>query len=210
MFPKLSPDDAGALIRSARLYQDAVWIAESEPELSWIMLVSAVENAAESWCKSKATAVERLETSKPELVKLLKDAGGKELVLKVAKEIVDCLGATKKFINFILEFIPEQPKKRPSINAQHSWEHKDIEKSMRIIYGHRSKTLHGGVKFPLPMCNPPMYDGSGFSEKPFGYATEAYRSVWMAEDTPMLLHTFEYIARNALLKWWKSMLSRTD
>ena len=209
-FPHLSPDDAGTLIRSARLYQDAIWIAESEPELSWITLVSAVENAAVSWSKSKVTALERLETSKPDLVKLLNDAGGEKLVLEVAKKIVDCLGATKKFVDFILEFIPEPPKKRPSINAQHSWNPTDIEKSMRIIYGHRSNALHGGIKFPLPMCNPPVYDGNGFSEKPFGYATEAYGAVWMAKDTPMLLHTFEYIVRNALLKWWESMLPRAD
>lgn len=209
-FPNLSPDDAGALIRSARLYQDAVWIAESEPELSWIMLVSAVENAAESWSKSKATVKEKLETSKPDLVKLLKDAGGEELVSEVAKEIVDCLGATKKFIDFILEFMPEPPKKRPPVNFQHSWKRTDIEKSLRIIYDHRSKALHGGIKFPLPMCNPPVPGGNGFSEKPFGYATKAYGAVWIAKDTPMLLHTFEYIVRKALLKWWESMLPRTD
>jgi hypothetical protein len=209
-FPNLSPDDAVALIRTARLYQDAVWIAESEPELSWIMLVSAVENAAESWSKSNATPVERLKTSKPDLVKLLNDAGGEELVLEVANKIVKCLGATKKFVDFILEFMPEPPKIRPSINAQHSWERTDMKKSMRIIYGHRSDALHGGIKFPLPMCNPPVPDGNGFSEKPFGLATEALGAVWIAKDTPMLLHTFEYIVRNALLNWWESMLPKTD
>ena len=56
-----------------------------------------------------------------------------------------------------------------------------------------------------------MYESYyGFSEKPFGYATEAYGAIWIAKSTPMLLHTFEYIARNALLKWWESMLPRTD
>ena len=205
--PHLSPDDAGALIRSARLYQDAVWIAESEPELSWIMLVSAVENAAVSWSKSKVTPVEKLKNSKPDLVKYLNEVGGEELVQKVAEEFVDCLGATKKFIDFILEFMPEPAKKRPSINAQHSWKHTDMKKSMRIIYRHRSKALHGGIKFPLPMCNPPKCYGNSFSEKPSGYATEAYGAGWIAKDTPMLLHTFEYIVRYSLLKWWRSMFS---
>lgn len=32
-FPVFLPGDAVALVRTARLYQDAVWIAESEPEL---------------------------------------------------------------------------------------------------------------------------------------------------------------------------------
>jgi hypothetical protein len=43
-------------------------------------------------------------------------------------------------------------------------------------------------------------------EKPLGLATGTRGAVWVAEDTPMLLHTFEYIARKALLKWWESML----
>lgn len=43
---RLSPKDAVALVRAARLYQEAVWIAESTPELSWIMLTSAVETAS--------------------------------------------------------------------------------------------------------------------------------------------------------------------
>ena len=40
-FPALSPDQAIALVRAARLYQDALWLAESEPSLSWLMLVAA-------------------------------------------------------------------------------------------------------------------------------------------------------------------------
>jgi hypothetical protein len=35
--------------RAARLYQDALWIVESEPNLAWIMLVSTVETAAKEW-----------------------------------------------------------------------------------------------------------------------------------------------------------------
>jgi hypothetical protein len=29
--------------------------------------------------------------------------------------------------------------------------------------------------------------------------------VWKAEDVPILLNTFEYIARNVLLNWWASL-----
>jgi len=44
-FAALSPEQAIALGRAARLYQDALWLAESEPNLSWLMLVAAVETA---------------------------------------------------------------------------------------------------------------------------------------------------------------------
>jgi len=47
--PDMDPRDAIALIRAARLYQDALWMAESEPNLAWIMLVSAVEAVANRW-----------------------------------------------------------------------------------------------------------------------------------------------------------------
>ena len=26
---------------------------------------------------------------------------------------------------------------------------------------------------------------------------------WLAKDIPILFHTFEYMARHALLKWWR-------
>jgi len=34
-----------ALTRAARLYQDALWMIESEPSLAWLLLVSAIETA---------------------------------------------------------------------------------------------------------------------------------------------------------------------
>lgn len=35
-FPTLEAKQAIALVRSARLYQDALWLVESEPNLSWL------------------------------------------------------------------------------------------------------------------------------------------------------------------------------
>jgi hypothetical protein len=205
-FPSLLPHDAVVLVRCARLYQDAIWIAESAPELSWIMLASAVESAAGRWREETESSVERLRASKPDLEKLLKPAGGKKLVLQVADQLADSLGATRKFSDFILKFMPEPPEQRPPKAFQHSWERKDIRKSLRKIYNWRSLALHGGIPFPLPMCQAPFEVEGCFSEIPPGLATMAAGAVWGAEDTPMLLNTFEYIVRHALLKWWESML----
>jgi len=33
-------------------------------------------------------------------------------------------------------------------------------------------------------------------------------AIWDAAETPMLLATFEYIARGALLQWWDEMAER--
>lgn len=202
--PELSPGDASALVRAARLYQDALWIVESEAALSWLMLVSAVETAAGHWRTTKESPVERVSASMPELKTMLVAAGGNELFEKVAGKIADYTGATKKFIDFVLTFLPEPPTERPHENLQVSWELEDMKKMMSVIYNWRSKALHSGTPFPYPMCYPP---GNLFEEKPIGLATSAKGGVWKAKDTPMLLHTFEYIVRHALLKWWKSMFT---
>ena len=64
-----------------------------------------------------------------------------------------------------------------------------------------------GFSFPLPMCEPPMKFENIFAEKQFGLATGAKGAVWVAKDTPMLLHLFVYIVRNSLIKWWESLNS---
>src|SRR5262249_15036522 len=43
----LASSQYASLIRACNLYRDALWMAESEPNLAWIMLVSAIEVAAE-------------------------------------------------------------------------------------------------------------------------------------------------------------------
>lgn len=212
ILPKLSASDAIALIRVARLYQDALWIAESEPSLAWIMLVSAIETAANRWRKSGDTPIERLRASKSELVKLLDSSCKQGTSNEVAKLIVDSIGNTKKFKEFVMEFLPDPPKKRPKEWAQISWDKSKIKKDMGIIYKYRSLALHDGKPFPAPMCLSSSRDSSGkvYLEKPFGSAMSIMGGIWEAKDCPMLLHTFEYIVRNALLKWWKIQGIKTN
>jgi hypothetical protein len=38
-----------------------------------------------------------------------------------------------------------------------------------------------------------------------GASVQQGASVWAAADIPMYLHTFEYLARGALLAWWRSL-----
>ena len=193
--PTLSPPEAIALVRAARLYQDAMWIGESAPELSWIMFVSTVEIAASHWHASQHTGVEILAEFKPELVEQLEAVGGEKTVRAVADGFAGYLRAAKKFRDFILAFMPEPPKERPK-HARISWKPRDMKQAMVKIYDWRSRALHGGTLFPQPMCEPPMH----LEEKPPGLATKTRGAVWLAKDTPMLLHTFEYVVQKALLK----------
>lgn len=171
------------------------------------MFVSALETAANHWRAAIETPIDRLRTSRPNLEEVLKQYGGDELVLKVAEEVAPYMGSTKKFVDFVLVFLPDPPSVRPYEWAQHSWDTKTMKASLETIYKYRSKALHGGKPFPAPMCDPPDRLGQevGFGEIPTGLATSTKGGIWLKEDTPMLLHTFEYIVRGALLKWWQSL-----
>jgi hypothetical protein len=203
-FTEMAASQAIALIRSARLYQDAIWIIESEPELSWVLLVSSIEIAAGHWFQTEYDEIETLKGANPDLVKIIDEKGNEEVMVAVAREFAPYLHSSKKFRDFIINFLPDPPLERPEEEFQVSWKIRDMKQALVKIYDYRSRALHGGIPFPLPMCMP----ASGLKEeKPFGLATSSYGSVWLTKDTPMLLHIFEYIVRNSLLKWWKSMLS---
>ena len=207
-FTDLSPQDAIVLVRAARLYQDAMWIAESEPALAWLMFVSAVETAAISWSTSTENAEERFRISQPDVAKLLESYGGENLVRQVAQELASYMGVTGKFVRFLLRFLPQPPLQRPDEYARINWTSKSIKGNLEMIYKYRSRALHGGKPFPAPMCAPPPGGPSpGYAEHPLGsaLATGSKGSVWVKKDVPMSLHIFEFIVRHALLGWWASL-----
>jgi hypothetical protein len=198
----LSPTAASTLVRSARSYQQAVWVAESDPHLAWLLLISAVETAASFWCAKEVTPLEKLEASRPELVELLRQKGDEDWLKDVAEQLAPFMGATRTFADFLLTFLPEPPSARQQLRLQHPWEPKAIRDSLRVIYKWRSRALHGGVPFPAPMCEPPEVLYGVTAERPLGSATATLGGVWTEDDTPMLLHLFEHLVRGALLKWW--------
>ena len=206
-YPTISPKDAIILVKAARIYQDAIWIAESEPELAWILFVSVIETVANHWSTVKATPVEKLHASMPKLEDVLFQQGGEAHVKTVANLIVPYMGATKKFVDFLMNFHPQPPVNRSTKYLRYSWDEIEIKKTLKIIYNYRSSALHGGSKFPAPMCYPPMiFDGMP-GEVPGGLATMANGGVWINDDTPILLHTFEHMVRGALLNWWDSLVA---
>ncbi len=48
-FPKLAAAEAVTLIRAARLYSNALWWSNEDPNFAWLQLVSAIEVAANNW-----------------------------------------------------------------------------------------------------------------------------------------------------------------
>jgi hypothetical protein len=210
-FPTLTPDQARALVLSARLYQDALWLAESEPNLSWLLLVSAVETAANCWRSTNDPndpPLDRLRRARPRFVKYLDDIGVEGLSERVADELAGPIGSIKKFVDFLIAHLPSPPEKRPPEWAQLDWSTGNLKRAFQKIYDHRSIALHAGMPFPAPMCEPPAkYERSwqAVAERPTASATARQGGIWLAKDTPMLINTFEYIARRALNVWWSSM-----
>ena len=210
-YPKLDVKVAAALIKSARLYQDALWLAEGEPHIAWLFFVSAIETAADQWRQAERTPVEHLEDVKPKLVKRLREHGGDVLVEGVANELASVTGATRNFREFILKFDTGPPTGKRLIPVD--WA--NLRKAVNVVYDWRSKALHGGTPFPAPMCDPPIIQRKGnlsldnvhtakIAERPMGLAAGTGGAMWDNEETPMLLHVFEHITRGALLNWWAS------
>jgi hypothetical protein len=204
--PSMNPDDANALIKAARSYQKALLIAEEDPSMSWLFLVTAIEKTALHWKTAGVNKVDILREFKPNLHNRLGTfEKNEEIFLIVAEEFFNLVGSQKKFIEFMMNFMPQPPSKRPKAWGQIRWEVDALKESLITIYNHRSKALHEGTPFPLPMCDPPHRDRNGeraWHEKPFALAYSGAGGTWIKEDIPMYLNTFEYIVRNVLLKWW--------
>ena len=198
-----------ALVRSSRMYQEALWVAENNPELAWLMLVSSLETAACQWSSEEDTDIERLRFSKPKLAKILFEAGGDDLVEKVASEIVHTLGATSKFIKFCLNYFPEPPEDRPEEWARVKWSKTGFRAILNKIYNYRSAALHGGTPFPAPLCGPPdsVSKEAGIAEKGvLALATHTLGGSWKSEDLPISMNAFQIFVNGVLNNWWCSLI----
>ena len=207
--PQLEPGATIPLIRAARMYQEAVWRVDAEPELAWLLLVSAAETAADYEYADEPDAVELLWDRKEGLAERLDEWGGQDAVEAIADEFAMQMQGTKKFIDFFLDYKPDEPKERPpdESGAHIRWSNNGFRENMSQIYGYRSEALHAGKPFPAPMCRPPALAGQwdALPETMVAFASGVGDSVWQAEDIPMYLHTFEYIVRGALNQWWEEL-----
>ncbi|MCQ4196311.1 hypothetical protein [Streptomyces parvulus] len=200
-YPALTREDSVALVRAARQFRDALWVAESDPELSWLFLVSALEGpAGRSAITAEEDPVKIFATEMPSLAEELQSKGGDDLLASVAQQLLPIVKATNRFLNFVTEYAPNPPTGRPPEYAQVPWE--KLRKKVAQVYSYRSKRLHEGVPFPNPMCDRPLESIPVPDEVPTMRAAAKGNAAWVAKDIPMHLHMFGYIARGCLLNWW--------
>jgi hypothetical protein len=202
MYPSLNVEDAVTLVRSARGYEDALWVADGDPELSWLRLISAVETAALRWSRGLGeSAEETLASSWPELWAVFLRAG--DVPPTLIDETAQLVRSGKRFREFLLAYLPQPPERRPVYGAI-DWD--DMPRHLRAIYSARSKALHAGTPLPVPMIDVPRALGEDdVPAECIGTALSSRGAVWLPKDAPMHLHVFAYIAGEALRNWWRSL-----
>jgi hypothetical protein len=199
--PFLAASAQIALVRAARAYASGIWIADEDPNLAWLQLVTAIEVAATHAIVDRTEPAGLLAELWPELSYALEPAPD-DVRAAVSKQLARQVRAAKKFKTFIETYAPEPPSRRPQFDRL-DWTR--LSEAAGTIYKHRSLALHEGIPMPLPMLGWPRPDGDAEQETPGGLSSGGADGIWMAADAPMLLATFEYIAREALLRWWDQM-----
>lgn len=203
-FPRIDEKAQVELVRAARAYATGLWWANEDPNLAWLQLVTAVEIGANFRQDSTAEPTTLVEQLWPELWSALEPAD-EPIRVDVAKLLAPQIRAARKFVDFLVSLAPEPPEVRPPF-GELAWD--SLKEHARLIYGHRSRALHAGKPFPLPMLEEPRTEENGATQEvPYGLNSGGLGGVWDAKEAPMLLSTFEYLARGSLLAWWDELIS---
>jgi hypothetical protein len=153
-YPSASQGKAVALVRAARLYEQALWIAESDPELSWLLLVTAIEAAALQR-EGPIPRGRRWHVNRP----------------------------TTRFVNFIRDFAPPPPLPRPQ-HSPLDWsmmsQHARTIYRWRSHALHDGIPFPRPMFEPPPQRD----EKGVLTEIPGGFATATGSTVWRASDTP--------------------------
>jgi len=209
--PVIHSSRYASLIKAARQYQEALWIAESSPNLAWLFLVTALEIAANDSIQVDKDYESQFRELKPQVVLRLEKTGDQELVKDIAEHFKDTVSVIKKFLLFIENFCPAEPPERPPNGLwKLDWTPKNIKKICEVVYKHRSKSLHTGTPFPRPMLEHATWvpETKIYAEVALTQNTKvsAGGGVWEPNDCPITLHAFHQLTRGLLLNWWKTMI----
>jgi hypothetical protein len=214
-YPRLDWPTARELARAARSYRLAVWEAEADPNLAWLLLVSAVEAAANEWARLNNLTVSSpaalLEAMRPDFAERLREVSGpyaEAVLTEVGTSLNDVLRAQWKFKTFLLTYGLHPPQPRPKAWPL-EWNEQGLKKRIDQVYTYRSKALHASIPFPPPMSEAPFpsEDDNGkqaWSERPSG-STYHMGGLWTEAELPMNLHAFHHLASVALCQWWKEV-----
>ena len=201
-FPAIGEPAQAELVRAARAYSAGLWWANEDPNQAWLLFVTAAETAATCRQLLSADPIDLLREHWSQMWNAIQSADA-DAQVQIANLLAEQMKATRRFIDFVVQCAPEAPAVRPQFD-QFDWE--KLRKHASTIYGYRSKALHEAKPFPMPMFEAPRLDAAGaIQEIPSGLNSSGLGGIWKAAEAPMLLSTFEYIIRGALLSWWDEL-----
>jgi hypothetical protein len=208
-YPTLNGADAVALVRAARQYGDALWVADGDPRLAWVKLVSALEVAANHFDDGRQqTPEEQLRRHRSALYSKLVDHP--DALEAVAQQFARMFNVERKVRKFVKQFDPGPPAARPGGVGWH-FDWSALDSAIGVIYDHRSRDLHDGIAFPWPLCEPPFLAEDGVPAERFpAEGMSARGGQWTKAQLPMYLHVFEHVVGGALRRWWAEGLPRSE
>ena len=204
------------IIKAAKLYSDAIFLGETEPNIAFILLISAIESVAEGYfyasdIKNFSDLFEK-ESKICEIMQTTKATYGvqKKSISKLFKgnkiDNKKNIQIDIKFMFFLIKFMPNiSPPNIGDIPKHYQLAWNDKEKMLEAfatIYNYRSRYLHDGTSFPLPMLLSPLqFPFKFYPEKP--PANCSHGGIYFYEmDLPMYLYVFEYIVQQSIQNWW--------
>jgi hypothetical protein len=192
-------ESAVEIIRAARTFEQALWVADTDPNLTWLLLVGSLEIAANQWAgRDPRAPIERLDDAWPRMADLCRRAPG-GLRDELASELVGQVKVTAKVLRFVEHFKGDPPAVEIPEWARVDWG--GLGDQVRKIYDYRSRALHTGLPFPDPMSRSPEAVPGGRAQRPTGLAASSGSATWAANDLPMYLDTFALVTHAMLLRW---------
>jgi len=188
---RLKPDLHEPFVLCAKLYQQALELIESKPDLAYLNLVSAIEVLASRHDLEKPT----LDEVYPDIAALTGRVQDDELRSGIEQKIVAKERLIKrKFVEFIVTHTDETFWSSGSRPQHGRVEPRQLKELMEKVYDQRSRTLHSGEPFPPNVFHPPLLD----EEFPIGVEMSVGERKWLPEDLVPSPHFFERLVNHVL------------
>ena len=200
------PPSPITVARVARLFRTAAWYAEIEPDVGWVLLVSALEKASAAWDSGQHDRAEVFRNEHSELARRIEECDA-NLLDRISELVVDRKTLGKKLREFIANYCTAPVGTGESAGVGSiDWSPESLRAIGKFVYDARSKYLHEGRAFPPAVSEPPLRVPDSnpvrLTQRPcIGLAQTQPSARWATGDLPILLDAFFHLAQSSLNNW---------
>ncbi|MGH9870650.1 MAG: hypothetical protein ACREAA_21140 [Candidatus Polarisedimenticolia bacterium] len=147
-------ESAAAYVRSARLYSQAVRLLDEYPDVSYVLLISCVETAADAYLPSWKPDSDKMRESKKSMIQYAEGIGLREEQWGKLADLAckDMRWTSERFQEFLIRYVPdslwEDSEEFKSIEAFIPSKERFCE-VLKLICRTRGRALHAGEAFPI-------------------------------------------------------------